>query len=127
MGALRAAESQLTGLAMPRYLISFNDGDMQLPPEELPAVGAAAHAVVHAARDAGVLVFAGGLLDPRETRRVTADGAASGPDPGRLEFIAGLTLVDVPTLADAQAWAAKIAAACRCPQEVREFGAGSLP
>ena len=34
---------------MTRYLISFDDGAMTFPEEELPAVGEAAHAVVRAA------------------------------------------------------------------------------
>jgi hypothetical protein len=33
-----------------------------------------------------------------------------------------MTLIDVPTREDALAWAAKIAVACRCAQEVREIG-----
>ena len=51
---------------MTRYMISFADGAMTFPEEELPAVDAAAHAVVQEARDAGVFVFAGGLTDPAE-------------------------------------------------------------
>ena len=33
----------------------------------------------------------------------------------------GLTILDVPSREEALQWAAKIAAACRCAQEVREF------
>jgi hypothetical protein len=36
-------------------------------------------------------------------------------------YIAGVTIIDVPSLEEALQWAAKIAAACRCAQEVREF------
>jgi len=36
------------------------------------------------------------------------------------EVIGGLTVVEVPSLA----WAAKVAAACRCAQEVRVFQPG---
>jgi hypothetical protein len=39
---------------MTRYLISFDDGAMVIPEQELPAVGEAAHAVVRAAQEAGV-------------------------------------------------------------------------
>src|ERR1700758_3238446 len=35
---------------MTRYLISFDDGAMVIPEQELPAVGEAAHAVVRAAQ-----------------------------------------------------------------------------
>ena len=46
---------------MTRYLISFNDGDMTFPEEDLPDVAKAAHEVVQEAKDAGVWVFGGGL------------------------------------------------------------------
>ena len=42
-----------------------------------------------------------------------------GPYP---EAIGGLTVVEVPSREEALKWAAKIAVACRCAQEVREFG-----
>ena len=38
---------------MARYLISFDEGAMTFPEEELPAVSDAAHAVVQEAKDAG--------------------------------------------------------------------------
>ena len=45
-----------------------------------------------------------------------------GPYPQTKELTGGFTLVDVPTREAALDWAAKIAVACRCAQEVREFG-----
>jgi len=48
---------------MTRYLISFDDGAMTFPEEELPDAAAAAHAVVREAKDAGVWVFGGGPSD----------------------------------------------------------------
>jgi len=52
---------------------------------------------------------------------VATDGAVTdGPYP---EAIGGFTLVDVPSREEALQWAAKIAVACRCAQEVREIGA----
>ena len=36
-------------------------------------------------------------------------------------YIGGLSIVDVPSREEALEWAAKIAVACRCAQEVREF------
>ncbi len=113
---------------MPRYLISFNYGDMRVSDDDLPAVAQAAHAVVRDAAAAGVLVFAGGVLDPQQTSVVSPEGSTgTGPGPGRAEFIAGLTIVDVPGREAALQWGARIAAACRCAQEVREFGPGSAP
>jgi hypothetical protein len=35
--------------------------------------------------------------------------------------VGGFSVVDVPAREEALAWAAKIAAACRCAQEVREL------
>lgn len=112
---------------MPRYLISFNYGTMEMTEDELPAVGRAARAVVDEAKTAGVLVFAGGVGDPRETTVVSRDGSpAKCPGAGRTEFVGGMTVVDVASRAEAIAWAAKIAAACRCAQDVREFMPGSM-
>jgi hypothetical protein len=48
---------------VPRYLISFDDGAMTFPEEDLPEVARAAHEVVRAAQEAGVRVFGGGLGD----------------------------------------------------------------
>ena len=107
---------------MARYLISFNDGAMTFPEEDLPDVARAARAVVQEAKDAGVFVFAGGLGDPGEASVVATDGAiTNGPDPETKDFIGGFTVVDVPTREAALQWAAKIAVACRCAQEVRAF------
>ena len=107
---------------MSRYLISFDRGWMTFPEEDLPAVAAAARAVIQEAKDAGVFVFTGGIADDEETTLVAVDGTvADGPSPETKEMVGGFAVVDVPTRTDAIAWAAKIAAACRCPQEVREF------
>jgi len=108
---------------MTRYLISFGVGAMDhIPDEDVPAVGKAAHAVVQEAVNAGVWVFGAG----RETEKasiVATDGTVTdGPYPQTKELSGGFTLVDVPTREAALEWAAKIAVACRCAQEVREFG-----
>jgi len=107
---------------MTQYLISFNDGAMTFPQEDLPDVARAARAVVQEAKDAGVFVFAGGLGDPREASVVATDGTVSdGPSAESKDFIGGFTVVDVLNRESALQWAAKIAVACRCAQEVREF------
>ena len=52
---------------------------------------------------------------------VATDGAVTdGPYP---QAIGGFTLLDVPSREEALRWAAKIAVACRCAQEVRAIGA----
>jgi len=57
-------------------------------------------------------------LAESQTSVVATDGAVSdGPYP---EAIGGLTIVEVPLRREALEWAAKIAVACRCAQEVRE-------
>ena len=106
---------------MARYLISFDDGAMTFPEEELPAVGDAAHRVVRAAQDAGVWVFGGGV-ERQQASIVATDGVITpGPFPEAKAVIGGFAIVDVPSRDDALEWAAQFAAACRCAQEVREI------
>jgi hypothetical protein len=107
---------------MTRYLISFDDGWMDFPEEELPDVAKAAHAVVEEAKDAGVWVFGGGLENQRASVVATDGTVTDGPYPETKEVIGGFAVVDVPTREQALEWAAKLAAACRCAQEVRELG-----
>jgi hypothetical protein len=107
---------------MARFLISFNNGAMDIPEEDRPEVGKAAHAVVREAKDAGVFVFTGGLPLDADYDVVATDGTVTdGPYPESKEFIGGFMVVNVPTREAARAWAAKLAVACRCAQEVREF------
>ncbi|MEO7430909.1 MAG: YciI family protein [Dokdonella sp.] len=109
---------------MTLYLISFNDGAMTFPDAQLHEVAKAAHAVIQQAKEADVFVFGGGLGDPADARVVSTDGTVNDlPVPGRRDFIGGFTVVDVSSRSVALEWAAKIAAACRCPQEVRAFSA----
>lgn len=105
---------------MPQYLISFPGGTMdRIPEAEMPAVARAAHAVCQEAIDAGVFRFAGGLQD-QPADIVAADGTVTvGAAP---EAVSGIVIVDVPSREEALRWAAKVAAACRCAQEVREIG-----
>ena len=106
---------------MTQYLISFGAHAMDhVPDEDAPAVARAAHAAVQEAINAGVYVSAGGLEDKPASIVATGGAVTDGPSP---EAIGGFTLVDVPSPEEALRWAAKIAAACRCTQEVREIGA----
>jgi hypothetical protein len=107
---------------MTRYLISFVEGAMTFPEEELPEVGAAAHAVTYAAQDAGVWVFGGGLTDGVEGSLVATDGTVTeGSDRPARGNISGFSIIDVPSREAAMEWAARFAVACRCAQEVREI------
>ena len=102
---------------MTQYLISFGAHAMDhVPDVDAPAVARAARAAVQEAINAGVYVSAGGLQD-QPASIVATDGAVTdGPYP---LAIGGFTLLDVPSREEALRWAAKIAVACRCPQEVR--------
>lgn len=104
---------------MARYLISFDAHAMDhIPAEEMAAAGKAAHAVLQEAADAGVWVIGGGLENQPASIVATDGRAADGPYP---EAIGGFAVVDVLSRQEALAWAAKIAVACRCAQEVREL------
>lgn len=107
---------------MARYLISFNDGAMDhIPDEDWEDVGKAAHAVVQEAVDAGVWVFGAGLERQRASIVATDGMVTDGPYPETKEVIGGFLVVDVASREEALAWAAKIAIACRCAQEVRKL------
>lgn len=108
---------------MTTYLISFPAQAMDVPLEDLPAVGEAARAVVQEARAAGVYRFAGGINGAVAPVKVSADGAVAHETyPQTKTLDGGFCLLELPSREAALAWAAKLAAACRCPQEVREFG-----
>jgi hypothetical protein len=104
---------------MTRYLISFDDGWMDFPEEELPDVAEAALGVVREAQDAGVWVYGAGLESQRASIVATDGVVTDGPFPETKEVIGGFAIVDVPSREEALEWAAKIAVACRCTQEVR--------
>jgi hypothetical protein len=107
---------------MTRYLISFNEGAMTFPPEDLPAVAEASHAVVREAKAAGVWIFGAGLLDAAGTTVVRPDGSASdGPAPGVKDFLGGFSIIECESREEALVWAAKIAESCRCDQDLREL------
>ena len=106
---------------MTRYMILFDDGDMIFPEEDLPDVARASQAVVQEARDAGVWVFGAGL-EHQDPSVVATDGTVTdGPYPEGKEHIGGFAVVDVPSRDEALQWAAKIAVACRCAQQVFEL------
>ena len=106
---------------MTRYLISFDDGAMTFPEEDLPDVSTAAHEVVQEAKGAGVWVLGAGMQSQRASV-VDADGTVTdGPYPETKAILGGFAIVDVPSREQALEWASKFAVACRCAQEVREL------
>lgn len=108
---------------MTKYLISFPSSAMVVSPDELPAVSDASHAVVQEAKDAGVWVFGGGIDDRVPPVMVDGDGTVTEgtyPETSRIE--GGYAVLELPSREAALEWAAKLATACRCAQEVRAFG-----
>jgi hypothetical protein len=106
---------------MTRYLISFDDGAMDIPDEELAAVSDAAHRVVREAQAAGVWIFGGGLHTQQASIVLPGGTVLDGPYPEQKAVIGGFSIIEVSSLEAARTWAAKIADACRCAQEVREI------
>jgi hypothetical protein len=109
------------GDTMERYLISFDDGWMDFPEEDLPAVGEASRRVVQEAKDAGVWIFGGGVARQQASIVATDGVVTDGPFPETKPVIGGFSIIEVPGRDDALKWAAKFAEACRCSQEVREI------
>lgn len=108
---------------MTKYLISFPSAAMVIAEEDFPQVVEDSHAVIREIKAAGVYVFGGGINENVAPVLVAADGSASAETyPETRSFNGGFTVLEVPTREEALVWAAKIAAACRCAQELREFG-----
>jgi hypothetical protein len=106
-----------------KYLISFPASAMDVPAEELAAVGEAARMVIREAKQAGVYVFGGGINADVPPQLVAADGSVTNETyPQTKEFNGGFCVLELPSREAAIHWAAKIAQACRCSQELREFG-----
>ena len=107
---------------MTKYMISFPSGAMRVAEEEFPDVVEASHAVVREAKEAGVWVFGGGIDDTVPPVLVAEDGTvADGTYPQTAALEGGYTILELPSYDDAVAWAARIARACRCRQELRVF------
>lgn len=108
---------------MPKYLIYFNQQWVGDHSEQwFESRGPLANQVVAEMKDAGVLVFAGGLVEEIELAIGSDEtGKITGPITSDGEFLGGMTIVDVSTEEEAKLWGAKIAKACGWPQEIRQF------
>jgi hypothetical protein len=108
---------------MPKYLISFPSAAMRVPEGEWAAVERDAHAVMDDAKAAGVYVFAGGIDEAVPPVRVSAEGSVAvvGHPDGQV-LNGGFSVLELPSREAAIDWAARIAKACRCDQELRVFG-----
>ncbi len=107
---------------MAKYLISFPSAAMVVPDGEWEAVVRDSHAVIEEAKVAGVYVFGGGIDETVPAALVTADGeVTAGGYPWAPRLDGGFTVLELPSRDEAIAWAARLAKACRCDQELRVF------
>ena len=107
---------------MAKYLISFPSAALAVSEEDLPAVSEASHAVVREAKAAGVWVFGGGIDESVSPVLVSGDETLTpGTYPQTRTIEGGYSVLECSSRAEAIKWAAKIAVACRCAQELREF------
>ncbi len=96
---------------------------MDVSDEDMPAVGEAARTVIREAKNSGVYVFGGGINEDVAPLMVATDGTVTNETyPQTREFDGGFCVLELPSREAAVQWAAKIAKACRCSQELREFG-----
>lgn len=107
---------------MTKYLISFPAPAMNVPIEDMAAVSEASHGAVREAKEAGVYVFGGGINEAVAPLMVAANGTvANATYPQTRELNGGFCVLELPSREAAIQWAAKLAQACRCSQELREF------
>ncbi|KRA41538.1 hypothetical protein [Pseudoxanthomonas sp. Root630] len=108
---------------MAKYLISFPSAAMVVPDGDWDAVVHDSHAVIEDAKVAGVYVFGGGIDEGVPPVLVSADGSvATGGYPWAPPLNGGFAVLELPSREEAIAWAARLARACRCAQELRVFG-----
>lgn len=108
---------------MAKYLVSFPSAAMKVPDGEMEAVSRDSHAVIREAKEAGVYVFGGGIDESVTPVLVSADGSvAEGGYPWAPPLDGGFAVLELPSREEAVAWAARLARACRCDQELRAFG-----
>jgi len=107
---------------MTKYLISFPASAMVVPIEEMAAVGEASRGVIREAKKAGVYVFGGGINEEASQLMVAANGTVTNATYAQTkELDGGFCVLELPSREAAIQWAAKLAQACRCAQELREF------
>ena len=108
---------------MAKYLISFPSAAMVVTDTELEAACRDSHAVIEEAKAAGVYVFGGGIDETVPPALVSADGTfVEGGYPWAPPLNGGFLVLEIPSREEAVAWAARLAQACRCDQELRVFG-----
>jgi len=107
---------------MAKYLISFPSAAMVVSEAEWDAAGRDSRAVLGEAKAAGAYVFGGGIDESVPPALVSADGTVvEGGYPWAPPLDGGFTVLELPSRKEAVAWAARLARACRCDQELRVF------
>jgi hypothetical protein len=107
---------------MTKYLISFPAPAMDIPKDAWAEVSEASHAVIREAKSAGVYVFGGGINEEVAPLLVAGDGTVTNETyPQTRELTGGFCVLELPSREAAIEWAAKLAKACRCAQELRAF------
>lgn len=107
---------------MTKFLISFPASAMVVADEDMAAVSDASRAVIREAKAAGVYVFGGGINSEVDPVMVSADGQCKNETYRQTrEIDGGFCVLELPSREAAVHWAARLAAACRCAQELREF------
>ncbi|HKW09784.1 MAG TPA: YciI family protein [Gemmatimonadaceae bacterium] len=111
---------------MPRYLLSFYQPQGDIPPREvLEPMMRELDSLKRDLQAGGEWVFAGGLHPPSTATIVRFKDdeilITDGPFAEGKEFLGGVTVIDVPDLDAALAWAAKYSRTTTLPIEVRPF------
>lgn len=109
---------------MTQYLIATYDRPetRSTPAAEMEPIIAAVGALIDEAIQTGIFVFAGGLHDQSASTVVDPSGTVTdGPFLETKEYLGGFTVIDVPDLDAALAFARRMAAASTLAQEVRPF------
>ncbi len=117
---------------MTEYLIFFNQQWVGDHDEEwFRGRGPTSRAVVEDMKAAGVLVFAGGLVEDLDQAFSADDTSGTltitdGPFAESGEWLGGFTIVDVETEEQARYWGGRVAEGCGWPQEVRPIAGGAM-
>jgi len=107
---------------MTKFLVSFPANAMNVSAEDMAAVSEVSRALIREAKAAGVYVFGGGINSEVASVMVAADGSCTSETyPQTMQFDGGFCVLELASRADAVRWAARLATACRCAQELREF------
>lgn len=106
---------------MTKYLISFPSEAMVLTSEQLARADTDSHAVIEEAKAAGIYVFGGGINEQVDPVLVSGDGSVSRQIYPGSRLTGGFAVLELPSREEALKWAAKLALACQCSQELREF------